>query len=115
MCSSRMNMRRTRSRARRIAGPELGLGHRHPAETDRPNQRRDAKLKDGTRRQRYGSADAAPTDDLQQHDHDGDHEQHMDEPAHGDGADQPEQPKNDEHDSEGVEHIDGQTAFAADS
>src|SRR5689334_13416248 len=46
-----------------------------------------------------------PADHSEQDHDDGDHQQHMDEPAHGEGGDEPQGPEDEEDDSDGVEHV----------
>ena len=52
------------------------------------------------------SEGTAPADDSEQDDDNGDHKQHMDETAHGDGRDQSQKPQDDQNDGDGIEHVD---------
>src|SRR3990172_427550 len=47
----------------------------------------------------------APADDPEQHDYDRDHEENMDESAHGGGGDQSQEPQDDQDDGDGIKHI----------
>ena len=47
---------------------------------------------------------ASSADDSEQHNHDGDHQQDVDESAKGVGRYQPQQPQNEQNDGNGIEH-----------
>ena len=53
---------------------------------------------------RARSNDAAPADDPEQDDDDGNHDEDVDEPAQRVGSDQPQKPQDDQNDGNGVQH-----------
>src|SRR4030065_535914 len=51
-----------------------------------------------------GSHGVSPANDSKQDDHDGDHQQNVNETADGIGADQPQEPQDEQHNSDRIEH-----------
>ena len=55
----------------------------------------------------------ATTNDTQQDDHDGDHQQNMDKAADGSRTDQTDQPENYEYYCNGIEHVDFLSSYGS--